>query len=330
MNDTAQPSGYILAKRFYDWCFKNQGFFKPTHHALYHWYLEAGNRSSWADSFEMPPQYGMTAIGIHRYNTYNDHLSDLIDWGFVRIVKKGYNQYTPWVIALSKFDEALHYPSSGALSKFDNPLRKAYNRVSKVALSKFDEVTDEAGSKASDEASGKAYDEATDEANDAITKNNKQENLNFKPKPQTANSAAGEGEQVLVEDQKKGQAPTPQSPPPSTAPKPIPIRAGKVYGDGKLQAEVLAFYRDNPDLFPLSVYIPFLQYYTSIFQKGKPDLIGTERWKTYDTWDLEAKLDNWYKRDLNAPVYENRTATIQSTSRKELTKPRVGTSFGKL
>ncbi|WP_169521715.1 hypothetical protein [Spirosoma spitsbergense] len=112
-------------------------------------------------------------------------------------------------------------------------------------------------------------------------------------------AAAREEIGLTSEEEKKGLAPNPHSARPlSPPPKSIPIPAGKTYGDGILQVDVLAYYRDYPDQFPLSIYLPFLRYWTQIFQKGKPDLMGSERWRTMDTWDLETRLDNWNKKEL--------------------------------
>ena len=48
----------------------------------------------------------MSILGIHSYNTYKVALKDLIEFGFITMVKKSTNQYNSNIIALSKFDEA--------------------------------------------------------------------------------------------------------------------------------------------------------------------------------------------------------------------------------
>lgn len=145
-------SGYSLSRRWWDWCFQHQGHHAPAHSALYHWYVEWCNRCGWPDEFEMDPRYAMCAIGVRSYNTYKDTLIDLINWGFVRLIRKGANQHAPWLLALSNFDEPLNNPSDNpsdkagdkagsAVSNFDNPLNKARNKA-------HDNPRDKAGDKA--------------------------------------------------------------------------------------------------------------------------------------------------------------------------------------
>ncbi|GAB3783220.1 hypothetical protein GCM10028818_40720 [Spirosoma horti] len=301
--------GYTLTRRWYDWCFRYSGHHTPAHAALYGWFVEACNRVDWAETFEMAPQYAMTAIGVRSYNTYKDTLSDLQTWGFVRIRQKGANQYVPWLLALSDFDEPLNNPldkpNGDALSNFDIPLNKARNKAPENAVSKFDEPCNNP----LDEACNKACNNPLD----AITINNKPTNL----KPQTLNHDA-ENDAVAIEifvdpEEKKGQALTPSSARPPS-PKPIPIPAGKVYGDGVLQADVVTYYTQFPDQFPLHIYLPFLRYWTSKNQKGDPVQIGVEKWRTQNQWDIEIRLNSWNERDIkkaleNQPQHGNQPAT---------------------
>ncbi|AKD55056.1 helix-turn-helix domain-containing protein [Spirosoma radiotolerans] len=114
-------------------------------------------------------------------------------------------------------------------------------------------------------------------------------------------------------EEKKGQALTPSSARPPS-PKPIPIPAGKVYGDGVLQADVVTYYTQFPDQFPLHIYLPFLRYWTSKNQKGDPVQIGVEKWRTQNQWDIEIRLNSWNERDIkkaleNQPQHGNQPAT---------------------
>lgn len=47
-----------------------------------------------------------SAIGIHSYNTYTNTLTDLIEWGFIKMIQKSKNQYSSNIIALSNFNKA--------------------------------------------------------------------------------------------------------------------------------------------------------------------------------------------------------------------------------
>ena len=182
--------GYQLTRRWWDWCFTNPGKHTPAHSALYNWFVEANNRVDWSPTFEMAPQYAMTAIGVRSYNTYKDTLSDLQAWGFVRIRQKGLNQYTPWLLALSNFDEPLNKPTdeatNSAVSNFDIPLNKARN---------------------------KALDEARNNPRDAFTINPKPETLNLKP---TNENGAVEKDCLVDVKQKNEKPPRSSGPPPPT------------------------------------------------------------------------------------------------------------------
>ncbi|GAB2550076.1 hypothetical protein [Spirosoma aerophilum] len=315
--------GYSLTRRWYDWCFRHSGHHTPAHAALYNWFVEANNRVSWAEEFEMAPQYAMTAIGVRSYNTYKDTLADLQAWGFVHIRQKGANQYVPWLIALSNFDEPLNNPldkSTGVCSsKIDIPLNKARNKAPDKASSN--------GSSKFDNPCNNPLDEACNEAcnnpRDAITINNKGESLN--EKLETFTNGARENSTPV--DAEKKDALTPQPP----APKPIPIPPGKIYGDGKLQANLIDFYRQYPDMFPLAIYLPFLRYWTATNQKGDVARIGWERWRVLDTWDLEIRLNAWNERELKGkPTNGNSRTSTDFLNRQRAAEPQTIDDYGDL
>ncbi|RYC70831.1 helix-turn-helix domain-containing protein [Spirosoma sordidisoli] len=134
---------------------------------------------------------------------------------------------------------------------------------------------------------------------------------------QTVNAGNAGERRFSVSQQSPGETPPPPIPP---APLAIPIPAGKVYGDGRVQAECLDYYAQFPDEYPRSIYVPFLRYWTSIVRKGIPENIGLEKWQTMDDWDIADRLGRWHKRDLddqqkqqyanakNNPGNANRTA----------------------
>jgi len=66
--------------------------------------IEHCNRLGWSKEFAFPSSYAMNYTGIATYKTYIKALNDLIEFGFIRMVKKTRNQliHTPTTI-LSKF-----------------------------------------------------------------------------------------------------------------------------------------------------------------------------------------------------------------------------------
>lgn len=109
-------SGYELSRAFFDWCFENPELINPNHIALYFFIVEHCNRLGWKQKFGLPSSMAKDAIGIKNYRTYTKALSDLVDWGFIKIIQESKNQYTSCIIAIVKntkaptkaYDKALH------------------------------------------------------------------------------------------------------------------------------------------------------------------------------------------------------------------------------
>lgn len=106
-------NSYELSRKWFDWCFDNPEKIKPNHTALYFFCIEHCNRLGWQEKFGLPTEMAKSAIGIHSYNTYTNTLTDLIEWGFIKMIQKSKNQYSSNIIALSNFNKA----STEALDK---------------------------------------------------------------------------------------------------------------------------------------------------------------------------------------------------------------------
>src|SRR5690606_15075614 len=110
-------NGYDLTRSWFDFAFENQGLVTGNHGCLYLWLVELNNRMGWVKNFASPASQTMAAVGINSYNTYKKILNDLVEWGFVTIVKPSRNQYTANIIALSKIDKANSKALDKALTK---------------------------------------------------------------------------------------------------------------------------------------------------------------------------------------------------------------------
>lgn len=99
-------NSYELSRKWFNWCFDNPEKIKPNHTALYFFCIEHCNRLGWQEKFGLPTEMAKSAIGIHSYNTYTNTLTDLIEWGFIKIIQKSKNQYSSNIIALSNFNKA--------------------------------------------------------------------------------------------------------------------------------------------------------------------------------------------------------------------------------
>ena len=92
---------YDLSRYWWDFAFENPDKVRPNHIALFFFAVEHCNRLGWKDTFGLPSAMAMEAIGISSYNTYIKTFNDLVDWKFLKLVKKSKNQYSSNVIALS-------------------------------------------------------------------------------------------------------------------------------------------------------------------------------------------------------------------------------------
>lgn len=108
---------YSLSRSWFDFSFENPDKIRPSHTALYFFAIEHCNRLGWKQKFGFPTTMAMEAIGIKSYNTYKETLSDLVDWGFIKMVEKSKNQYSANIIALSKNDKAHNKALDKALTK---------------------------------------------------------------------------------------------------------------------------------------------------------------------------------------------------------------------
>ena len=110
-------NGYELSRKWFDFCFENPEKIKPNHTALYFFCVEHCNRLGWKEKFGLPTTMAKEAIGIRSYNTYINTLTDLVDWGFIKMIEKSKNQYSSNIIALSNFNKALDKALDKALIK---------------------------------------------------------------------------------------------------------------------------------------------------------------------------------------------------------------------
>lgn len=110
-------NSYDLSRAFWDFAFENPNKIKPNHSAIYFFAIEHCNRLGWKKNFGFPTTMVMEATGIKSYNTYINHLNDLVEFGFIDMIEKSKNQYSSNIIAISKFDKALYKALDKALIK---------------------------------------------------------------------------------------------------------------------------------------------------------------------------------------------------------------------
>jgi hypothetical protein len=95
-------NGYELSRKWFDWCFENPEKICPNHTAMYFFIIEHCNRLGWKDKFGLPTTMVKDAIGIRNFRTYTNTLTDLVTWGFIKMIEKSKNQYSSNIIAIAK------------------------------------------------------------------------------------------------------------------------------------------------------------------------------------------------------------------------------------
>lgn len=141
-------NGYDLTRDWFDFAFENQGKVTGNHGCLYLWLVELNNRMGWAKTFASPASQTMAAVGISSYNTYKKILDDLVEWGFVIMVKPSKNQYTANVIALSKNDKALY-------KALDKAMIKHYTKHNSSTIQSTDSINKQVNKETSKQVNNK-------------------------------------------------------------------------------------------------------------------------------------------------------------------------------
>lgn len=125
-------NGYNLIRDWYNFKFENPSKVKAIHSDFYCYLIDRWNRLGQKQEFGLPTSVTMESLGIGSYNTYKKTLSDLVDFGFIKIVTESKNQHQSKVIALSKndkaTDKALDEANTKALYKAPDTIIKQKNK----------------------------------------------------------------------------------------------------------------------------------------------------------------------------------------------------------
>lgn len=110
-------NGYNLIRAWYNFRFENPSKTNARHSDLYCYLVDQWNRLGQKKEFGLPTFYTMECLGIGSYNTYKKTLSDLVAFGFIKIIKDSKNQHNSKIVALSNFDKALDKALDKATTK---------------------------------------------------------------------------------------------------------------------------------------------------------------------------------------------------------------------
>lgn len=97
---------YDLHRMRLNFRFENPDKCRAIHSELFMYIVDLWNRLGQKEKFWLPTEMTMHFLWIGSYNTYNKAYKDLVEWWFIKEIKKSVNQHSARVIAISKNDKA--------------------------------------------------------------------------------------------------------------------------------------------------------------------------------------------------------------------------------
>lgn len=110
-------NGYDLSRAWFDFAFENNDKVDCKHTAMYFYCIDLNNRLGWKEKFGLPTDQTMNALSIRNHRTYSKIFQDIVDWGFINVIKKSVNQHSSTIIALCKNTKASTMASTNAHTK---------------------------------------------------------------------------------------------------------------------------------------------------------------------------------------------------------------------
>lgn len=98
-------NGYKLTRDWFEWCSENPEKIRPIHSALYLFAVDQCNRFGWKSKFGFPTYFVMDILGIGNWRTYSKALNELVEFGFIEIVRKSPNRHKSTIISIVKNTE---------------------------------------------------------------------------------------------------------------------------------------------------------------------------------------------------------------------------------
>jgi len=125
-------NGYQLTRQWFEWRFNNPGKLSAGHAELYFYIVDRWNYFGQKAEFGLPRLHTMEVLSIGSRNTYKKLFGDLIEHGFIKLIRESCNQYHhASIIALSKFEQAPDTP-------LDTPTEQAVEQAVEQAPDPID------------------------------------------------------------------------------------------------------------------------------------------------------------------------------------------------
>jgi hypothetical protein len=119
-------NGYQLTRQWFEWRFNNPGKLSAGHAELYFYIVDRWNYFGQKSEFGLPRLHTMEVLSIGSRNTYKKLFGDLIEHGFIKLIRESCNQYHhASIIALSKFEQP---PATPLETPTEQPTEQAGNQ----------------------------------------------------------------------------------------------------------------------------------------------------------------------------------------------------------
>lgn len=110
---------FEFIKNFYRWAEENPEKVKPYHWAIYMVAVEKCNQLGWKKKFGFPTYNTLEITGISSRRTYYKGLSQLVEFGFLKIVQKARNQHQSAVVSLVNCQSKNDISEASAVQQHD-------------------------------------------------------------------------------------------------------------------------------------------------------------------------------------------------------------------
>lgn len=137
-----QMNGYTLIREWFNFKFENPDKVNSKHSEFFCYLVDKWNRLGQKETFGLPTEVTMEVLGIGSFNTYKKIFQDLIDFGFVELIKNSKNQHSSKIVALSFFDKATNKALDKASDKaIDKAIDKAPYKATDSIIEQINKQT---------------------------------------------------------------------------------------------------------------------------------------------------------------------------------------------
>ena len=135
-------NGYNLTRAWYQFKFDNPSKVRHIHSDAYFYIVDLWNRLGQKNEFGLPTSVTMESLQIGSYNTYKKCIDELVEFGFIEVVRNSVNQHTSKIIKLCKIEVvALSYIDKATIKATDKPTDQAIDKATDSIIEQYNNTT---------------------------------------------------------------------------------------------------------------------------------------------------------------------------------------------